>query len=138
MSLELTSLQKAIKSFEKSLSDYRLAETTNNEHFLETLRAGVIQNFEFTYEISWKFIKRWVEENDSPTRVDGVTRIELFRVGAENRLIDDVPRWVRFHKARNATSHTYAADMAEHVFGEAKEFLPFAKELLNRLKERNA
>lgn len=137
MSLELSSFERAIDSLEKSLSDYRLAETSNLRHFLETLRAGVIQNFEFTYELSWKLIKRWVEENDSPIRVDGVTRIELFRVGAENRLICDVQKWLSFHKSRNETSHTYAEDTAERVFSNANEFLPYAKALMKCLKERN-
>ena len=70
------------------------------------VKAGVIKHFEFTYEQSWLAIN-WLEINVSPNTGDGVTRRELFRLGWEQRLIDDVDGWMRYHRARNLTSHTY-------------------------------
>lgn len=104
---------------------------------METIKAGVIQNFEFTYELCWKFMKRWIEQNIGSEIVDGVTRRELYRVSAENKLIDDISKWMEFHKARNSTSRIYDSDIAEEVYGIAVEFLPYAKEFLKRLEERN-
>lgn len=137
MPLDLKSLEKAIATLERSLNVYHRAEIQGKEEYLETLQAGVIQAFEYSYELSWKMIRRWVEMNDSPLRVDGVPRIELFRVGAENRLLTDIEVWMGFHRARNETSHIYDQVVADRVFLKAKEFLPYAKTLLEQLKERN-
>lgn len=139
MSLELSSLQKGIKSLERAINVYKKesqihAETTD---LMLTLQAGVIQNFEFTYELSWKFIKRWIEENISTVAIDGVTRRELFRQGAENKLIVDVEKWMDFHKSRNFTSHIYDVEIAKEVFASSVEFLPYAQELLKRLEDNN-
>jgi len=104
---------------------------------METIEAGVIQNFEFTYELCWKFMKRWISENVNPEILDGVTRRELFRISAENKLIDDINKWMEFHKARNSTSHIYDSEVAEEVFIEAMEFLPYAKEFFIILEQKN-
>ena len=53
----------------------------------ETVRSGIIQNFEVAYELSWKMMKHSLETNISAESVDGVTRRELFKKAAKNRLI---------------------------------------------------
>lgn len=78
-----------------------------------------------------------LEMNVSATAVDGVTRRELFRQAAECRLIDDVEQRMRHHAARNQTSHTYKAEIAEIVFEAAHAFARDAKSLLEILEERN-
>jgi nucleotidyltransferase substrate binding protein (TIGR01987 family) len=97
----------------------------------------VILHFEFTYELCWKFIKRWLEMNVSATAVDGVTRRELFRLAAENRLIADVNEWMRYHEARNQTSHIYQPEIAESVYNTAHDFSRAAARLLAALEARN-
>lgn len=137
--LELESFEKAIKSLE----DLSL-QTENKElmmNFDEIIKrgliAGVIQNFEFTYELSWKYIKRWLENNIGRTEVDGVSRRHLFRLAMENKLIEDVESWMNYHYARNRTSHTYDIATAEEVYEIALNFLKDAKKLLEAIGERN-
>ena len=136
MALELESLRKAIGALERSL---RVAEEQSggDTDLLETLRAGVVQNFEVAYEQTWKMMKRWLEMNVGSVEVDGVTRRQLFRLCHENRLIDDVDVWMDFHKSRNETSHTYNQSTAENVFKVAGEFLPAASDVLSRIASRN-
>lgn len=139
MPLELSSLRKAVAAFEAVLAKSR------DEAFMATLdrvaknavKSGVVQHFEFTYELSWKFMKRWLETNISPFVADGVTRRELFRLAAENRLIEDVEEWMRHHEARNLTAHTYEPAIAEKVYGRANGFARDARKLLSALEARN-
>ena len=139
MKLDLSSLTKAVASLEIalnfSLSREKLAPFSENEK--DVIRSGVIQNFEFTYELCWKFMKRWLENNLGSSYVDGLPRKELFRVAAEHRLINDVNHWFLYHEARNETAHTYDRKKAEHVFETAQQFLPDAKGFLKNLEKKN-
>jgi len=121
--LDITGLHKAVSSMKKAMRVYALRESEACEDEKELLRAGIIQNFEFTYELCWKFMKRWIAINISAESVDGVTRRELFRQAAENRLIADVDLWMKFHQARNQTSHIYDEDVAETTFLTASQSL---------------
>ena len=139
MPLELSSLKKAVSALADVLakSDDAGFMGSLDDVARNAIKAGVIQHFEFTYELSWKFIKRWLEMNVSPTAADGVTRRELFRLGAENRLIDDVEQWMRYQEARNLTSHTYEPEIAERVYNTAHDFARDAARLLAAIEERN-
>lgn len=137
MALELTSLSKAIEALERSLRVAKEQGGGSDADLIETLRAGVVQNFEVAYEQVWKMMKRWLEVNVGALEVDGVARRQLFRLCHENRLIDDVETWMAFHKSRNETSHIYDAKTAEDVFKVAGEFLPYAKDVLARIASRN-
>jgi len=139
MSLEISSLRKGIGSLERAINVAvrKQADDKTSKDEMETIEAGVIQNFEFTYELCWKFMKRWIEENINSEIIDGVTRRELFRVSAESKLIIDVNKWMEFHKARNSTSHIYDEKIAAEVFAASLSFLPYAKDFLTQLEQRN-
>ena len=59
MALDLSSLQKAVSSMERAINvATRMIEDEVDTDQEEVIRAGVIQNFEFTYELCFKFMKR--------------------------------------------------------------------------------
>jgi len=136
--LDFSALMKANDSFVQSLDVWhRYQGKSNDDALLNTVKAGVIQHFEFTYELCRKFLKRWLERNLGRSEVEGISRRQLFRLAHESRLIDDVNQWMVFHSARNQTSHTYEQDTANDVLNVASQFLPQAQELLQRLQVRN-
>lgn len=135
--LDFTALEKAISRLDESLKVVDEFKSTESSPLLRTLISGVVQHFEFTYELSWKFIKRWLGENLGKSQVDGLSRQELFRLAAEYHLIDSVENWMKFHRARNETSHTYNENTADVVFQVAVDFLPKAIQLLEALKAKN-
>lgn len=139
MNLDLNSFRKAVGSLQRTL------QVADDQGFMSGLsdsqkyaiRAGVIQNFEFTYELCWKFMKRWLDANLGSTYVTGVARRQLFRLSAEHKLIGDVDTWMEYHDARNETSHTYDENAAENVFKTARGFISDAEALLKALEDRN-
>ncbi len=140
MALELTALRRAVAALENAILvwNQKQADSSTLDMELEVIRAGVIRSFEFTYELCWKFMKRWLEENYGATEVDGVPRRELFRLAAENLLLTDVDRWMDYHRARNRTSHIYDPVIAGSVLDSTLAFLPDAQDVLQRLEARNA
>ena len=74
--------------------------------------------------------------NINPESVDGVTRRELFRLAAENKLIVDVDLWMDFHQARNSASHIYDDEVAEATLATALESIPCIEDFVARLEKR--
>lgn len=139
MALDLSSLKKAVTSLEKAI---RVTSTQTKDQINtdqeEVLRAGIIKNFEFTYEMCWKFMARWLKVNLSNSVTENMlTRKDLFRTAAENQLIDNVENWFLYTKARNETSHTYNNEIAESVYLVALKFIHDAKDLLANLEVKN-
>lgn len=133
--LDLGNLKNAIDALERSLAVADAQQDSPDRELRETIRAGVIQNFEVAYEQSWKMLQRWLRENASPERAENPrTRKELFRLAAQYGLIPDPLPWFEYGDARNMSSHTYKEADASYVFGIAEKFLPDAKALLNQLE----
>ncbi|MEG3637997.1 nucleotidyltransferase substrate binding protein [Magnetococcus sp. PR-3] len=139
MALDLSSLRKALASLERAVGVASSEARMNamEPEIREIIRAGVIQNFEFTYELCWKLMKRWLAHNVGESHVDGVTRRELFRLSAEYRLIADVDEWMDYHQARNRTSHTYDEKTALDVVEAGIAFVHAARHFLVQIEARN-
>ena len=70
-SLDIDPLKNAVNALEASVCDYD-EYSSKGCTLKNTLRSGVIQNFEVAYELSWKFMKRWLSFNVSPELIDGL------------------------------------------------------------------
>ncbi|PCI59662.1 MAG: nucleotidyltransferase [Gammaproteobacteria bacterium] len=138
--LDFSSLNKAINSLTESIEvteNFLIKGGVQNSPQYRTFRSGVIQNFEFTYELAWKAIRTWIAENQGKSLVDGITRKELFRLAAENKLIENVKPWFEFHYFRNLTSHTYEEQTAIEVFQCITLFSSLVKQLASVLDSKN-
>ncbi len=135
MPLDLSSFEKAIASLNTALDAYADTRQPEGSAEHELMRDGVIQRFEYTFELAWKMLKRYLEEYGLE-RVDSLTNRDLFRVGHEQGLLRDAEAWLNYMKSRNLTSHTYDQATAEAVYRSAKDFLQDARFLLSQLRDR--
>jgi hypothetical protein len=62
--LDVSKLQKAINSFENAIKASEDTGKSHEKYINDTICAGLIQNFEFAYELSWKFMQRYLEMNN--------------------------------------------------------------------------
>lgn len=125
--LDLTSLERALAALERGLARTRAAPGD------EELRDAVIQRFEFSVDLCWKMLQRWLKLAGTDERWFRTKR-DLFREAARVGMIDDPIPWFAFHEARNQTSHTYDPEIAVRVFAPAKPFLAQARVLLGHLR----
>jgi nucleotidyltransferase substrate binding protein (TIGR01987 family) len=140
MSLDYTPLGNAIAQLEKSLAYANSPAAMADPGLREQLRNSVIQCFEFTYELNWKMLKRYLEETAAnPSEIDISTFQSLIRLGNERALLrSDWRQWKTYRQARTDSSHTYDAAKAEAVFEVAHDFLGEARALFDELMRRSA
>ncbi|NNM58939.1 MAG: nucleotidyltransferase [Legionellales bacterium] len=102
------------------------------------IRDGLIQRFEFTYDLSCKTLKRYLESaSPTPEEYDQMPFADIIRSANEQGLLlSNWPKWRQYRDMRNKTSHTYDEDIALAVVVEIPEFLKEAQFLRNTLRER--
>lgn len=95
-----------------------------------------IQRFEFTYEISHKMLKRYLEfVSPTPEQYDDMAFPDLIRSGNEQGLLlGDWPVWHKYREMRSKTIHTYDEDTALIVVEGIPRFLEEARYLRDRLQ----
>ena len=137
MVLDLSSLRDALAALNASLR-YLDSDLAADPGLRDQFRAAAIQAFEFTYELSFKFMKRQLEQIVSvPTAVDEMTFMQVVRASAEAGLLDEVSRFFEYREARNITSHSYDKRKAERIVAELPRFVADVHALLQRLEARN-
>ncbi len=78
---------------------------------------GLIQCFEYTYELGWNLLKDYLEAEGYQEVTGSRSAISLaFKTG----LISDGEGWMQMFKDRNKTSHTYneetAREIVKHIY----------------------
>jgi nucleotidyltransferase substrate binding protein (TIGR01987 family) len=134
MKIDATALANAVRRLGEGLA--RCAQEPEDEQ----LRDGLIQRFEFTYELCHKTLRRYLRETaPSPEEFEGLPFADLIRAGnARGLLRADWPAWRRFRELRGRTSHVYDAAAALAVVSAIPEFFAEAEHLSDELQRRLA
>lgn len=132
--LDLTPLANAVERLAEGLAEYQ----ENPSHTL--IRDGLVQRFEFTYEISHKMMKRYLEwAFGSSAEFDAMRLGDLIRTANEQGLLlGEWTNWKQYREMRGKTSHTYDEGVALEVVAGIPAFLAEARYLLEQLKRRIA
>ena len=131
--LNLAPLENAVSRLTEGLARYE-KDITDTQ-----IRDGLIQRFEFCYEISHKMLKRHLEAvSPTPEQFDAMAFADLIRSANEQGLLlGDWSSWKIYREMRSKTSHTYDEEIATEVVQGIPAFLEEARHLLKQLQERN-
>ena len=78
---------------------------------------GVIQRFEFTFELLWKALKIYLEHQGILVKTPRDSFIEAFRIA----LFDDEKIFLDMMEDGNSTSHIYDKETSKKIFNRIKK-----------------
>ncbi len=80
-------------------------------------KAGIIQAYEFTFELAWKTLKDYLDEKEVNVKYPRDVIKEAFRY----EIIEDGELWLDMLQKRNLMAHTYQETHAEVAIQLIKE-----------------
>lgn len=113
--MNLNKANELYLDYEKSVE--RLNESLKEDININPVALdGVIQRFEFTFEIAWKLMREVLlfrgKEVSSPRMA--------IKEGFKEKFFEDGDGWIKMLEDRNLTSHTYKQDLAKEIYGRIK------------------
>jgi len=99
----LANFRKALAQFEKFLAKKELSELEEQ---------GLIQAFEYTYELGWNTLKDFMEYQG---QTDIYGSRDTIRKAFQLGLIENGEGWMDMYKSRTQTSHTYNEETAREI-----------------------
>ncbi len=114
--IQINRLQEKFKDYKNAYN--RLEEGLAIEPTVDIIMDGVIQRFEFTFELSWKLLKAYLEyqgfeEAKSPR--------STIRLAFQNGMINEGDSWIDMMIDRNKTSHIYDEKEIRLIYKKIKE-----------------
>ncbi|MFM8410781.1 MAG: nucleotidyltransferase substrate binding protein, partial [Alphaproteobacteria bacterium] len=86
----------------------------------ELVRDATIQRFEFTFEVTWKTLKLWLERQGHSCPSPRATLKTAFEQGLIPSA-EEADVWLRMLEDRNLTSHAYDQALAGRIHGHVLE-----------------
>ncbi len=108
--------QQRFANFNKALS--QLAKFIAKQELNELEEQGLIQAFEYTYELAWNVIKDFYEDQGESS-IQGSK--DAIRLAFKRGLIKDGDRWMDMVENRKLTVHTYNEEIASNMVKLIKE-----------------
>jgi nucleotidyltransferase substrate binding protein (TIGR01987 family) len=110
---------KALKKFNEAIEYIKREIKTNQEDINEVLdeiiKEGLIQRFEYTYELAWNVMKDYAYFQGDSSLVIGGSR-DALRFAFDAGLIENGELWMEMIKSHQQTTHTYDEETANEIY----------------------
>lgn len=122
-------LRYAVSNLEKAFDKLRDGAENAKD---ELDKDGVIQRFEFTFELLWKTLKIFLRDRGIEVKTPKDSMAEAFKVG----WIQDEETFLDMLEDRNKTSHIYDSETSEVIFERIRSvYVQAVKGVLDKLKK---
>ena len=111
---EASRWQYRLDSFSRAYSRLREAAEVDPAELSDLEREGLIQRFEYTFELAWKTLKDLLDHDGMKIEPRPTPR-NVIRTAYETGMIDDGEAWIDMLTDRNAMSHEYDQEAFEAV-----------------------
>ena len=127
---KIEQLEKAFENLKIIIDAY---EKEEDRIIKDGLRDSIIQRFEFVTELSWKLMKKYLDEN---LVLEVYSPRSVIKESYKQDLIENGELWLDILEDRNLTSHTYDENTANRIKDNIvnKYVLEFQK-FIKRIKE---
>ena len=117
--------ENAFTSFKEAVEEH--GNTTN-----ELLKAGIIQRFEFTHELSWKVMKDFLIYEGIQNIIGSRSAV---REALNKNLITNGDIWMEMIETRNNTVHTYDEKILNAEFNKiVSKYFDLLFDFYNKMK----
>jgi nucleotidyltransferase substrate binding protein (TIGR01987 family) len=129
---KIDELKSAVKNFEES---FDIDASAFSEIVRDTIESGRIQKFEFSTELLWKTIKRFLLEKDGVESASPKANLKLY---FENGYCDyeTYESLIRMVDDRNSLSHIYKSSMALDITKHFQEYLKIMVDIVAVLEKQ--
>ncbi len=122
----MSRLENKIDYFRSALD--RLKESAEVDVTDSVIMDGVIQRFEFTFELAWKTLKAFMEYKGFSVPV---SPRDILKDAYAAGIIEEGDIFIKMLTDRNISSHTYDEEMALELYGRIKnDYISLLCELL--------
>lgn len=107
---------------------------TNYDEMRKTYRDSLIQRFEFSVDLFWKYLKKYLELIAKQPDINGPGPV--IRASFAAGLLDEqnAETALEMIKARNLTSHVYIEKIAEKLSKQVPDFYVLMQSTVDRIK----
>jgi nucleotidyltransferase substrate binding protein (TIGR01987 family) len=126
--------QQRLTNFERALRLLREAMAEGPEALNQLEKEGVIQRFEYCFELAWKTVKDYMEA--SGVVFDVVMPRQVIKDAFAAKVLNDGATWIAMLDHRNLLSHTYNPVVFEQAVAAIHQrYLPQLEQLHTFLQQ---
>ncbi|MFA7059680.1 MAG: HI0074 family nucleotidyltransferase substrate-binding subunit [Pedobacter sp.] len=125
----LYNFRRAFERFAEALDKKEILE---REGFGDIFLDLAVKRFEFTYEMTWKAIKRYLDY----AGIGAMSPRACFKEAFSQHLITEEQIWLEMIERRNLSSHIYNQDEVTGILGRLDDYRKAFQELLEQLEAK--